>query len=169
MISIIKSEIVDKRKWLTSDELMELTVVAEATPGPIAINAATFVGFKIGKFFGALCATIGVIIPSLIIISVISYFFNRFISNVYVGYAFMGIKIAVAYLILDAGLRLFKGLEKKPFTLILFFIAFFLLCVFEIFEKSISSILFILISGVIGIFYTLIKKLKENKREDEIK
>ena len=87
MIAQIREEVVAKRNWLTEDELIEVIAIAESTPGPLAINLATFVGYKQRGFRGSLAATLGVCIPSVIIIFVISLFFDAFIANKYVAYA----------------------------------------------------------------------------------
>src|SRR5574344_471028 len=100
MISIIKQEIVDKYHWLTDDELTEIIAIAESTPGPIAINMATYVGYKRTGILGSILATLGVVIPSVVIILIISLFLDAFMSNNYVMYAFEGIKCGVALLIL---------------------------------------------------------------------
>ena len=113
MIANFQETIVEKKKWLTEDEFMEIITVAESTPGPIAINVATFVGYKKKGFLGSLFATLGVVLPSLVIIFVISLVLDQFMENVYVQYAFNGIKVAVAFLITRAGINLFKKMEKK--------------------------------------------------------
>ena len=166
MIANFQETIVEKKKWLTEDEFMEIITVAESTPGPIAINVATFVGYKKKGFLGSLFATLGVVLPSLVIIFVISLVLDQFMENVYVQYAFNGIKVAVAFLIARAGINLFKKMEKKILPIICFSIVLILVILFEIFSISFSSIFYILIGGVIGIFaYSIIKrpKSKEDK------
>ena len=166
MIANFQETIVEKKKWLTEDEFMEIITVAESTPGPIAINVATFVGYKKKGFLGSLFATLGVVLPSLVIIFVISLVLDQFMENVYVQYAFNGIKVAVAFLITRAGINLFKKTEKKILPIICFSIVLILVILFEIFSISFSSIFYILIGGVIGIFaYSIIKrpKSKEDK------
>ena len=166
MIANFQETIVEKKKWLTEDEFMEIITVAESTPGPIAINVATFVGYKKKGFLGSLFATLGVVLPSLVIIFVISLVLDQFMENVYVKYAFNGIKVAVAFLIARAGINLFKKMEKKILPIICFSIVLILVILFEIFSISFSSIFYILIGGVIGIFaYSIIKrpKSKEDK------
>lgn len=166
MIANFQETIVEKKKWLTEDEFMEIITVAESTPGPIAINVATFVGYKKKGFLGSLFATLGVVLPSLVIIFVISLVLDQFMENVYVQYAFNGIKVAVAFLIARAGINLFKKMEKKILPIICFSIVLILVILFEIFSISFSSIFYILIGGIIGIFaYSIIKrpKSKEDK------
>ena len=164
MIANFQETIVEKKKWLTEDEFMEIITVAESTPGPIAINIATYVGYKKKGFLGSLFATLGVVLPSLVIIFVISLVLDRFMDNLYVQYAFNGIKVAVAFLIVRAGYNLFKKMEKKLIPIICFSIVFVLVIVFEILSISFSSIFYILIGGVVGIFaYAVIKRPKSGK------
>ena len=117
MISLIERTCVEQKEWITHDEMMDITVIAESTPGPIAINCATFVGYKRKGFLGAVAATLGVILPSFCIIFLISMFLDRFLEIRWVANAFQGIKIAVGFLILDAAIhaliRLLKVRNEK--------------------------------------------------------
>ncbi len=165
MISNIKEIIVEKEKWIEEDELIEICAIAESTPGPIAINLATYIGYKKKKILGSIFATIGVVLPSLIIIFIISLFFNHFLSNKYVAYAFVGIKCAVAFLILKTAIEMIYTNRKSIFQLIMLIIITTLMIIFDIFSISFSSIYLILIGGVIGlIFYTIL----DNKKKDKI-
>lgn len=152
MIAQVKETIVEKKKWLEEDELLHIITIAESTPGPIAINMATYIGYKKKGVLGSACATLGVVLPSLVIIFAISLFLDAFMQNVYVQYAFAGIKCAVAFLIVKAGWNLFVKMEKKPLPLITFAAVFVAMVLLELFSLSFSSIFFILIGGVIGIF-----------------
>ena len=100
MISQLRDIVCEKKKWINDEELMEIISVAESSPGPIAINMATYVGYKKGKILGSIMATLGVVLPSVIIIFIISLFLNEFMSIKYVKYAFYGINSAVAFLII---------------------------------------------------------------------
>ena len=151
MIATIREEIVEKKKWLDEDELMEIITIAESTPGPIAINMATYVGYKKKGVLGSALATCGVVLPSLIIIYVISLFLDAFMTNKYVAYAFVGIQCSVAFLILKAGIGRFKKLKKKPLPMIVFCLAFALLLACKLISKNVSSIILIIIGGIIGI------------------
>jgi len=102
MISIIDHECVDKKKWITEDELSEVTVIAESTPGPIAINCATYTGYKIAGIKGATIATLGMILPSFLIILIIAMFFEQLLTYEIVRKAFAGIRVAVSILIIHA-------------------------------------------------------------------
>lgn len=160
MIPQIKEIVIEKKHWLTEDELLEVIAISESTPGPIAINLATYIGFKKRKFFGALFATVGVIIPSFIIILIISLFFDKFIRNKYVSYAFVGIKCAVAILIISAALDMLKKVGKNAFNICLIIIVSITLILLEIFQMNFSSIFLILIGGMLGIILCACKKEK---------
>lgn len=166
MVAIIEKELVEKRKWLSHDEFLDVVAIAESTPGPIAINSATYIGFKRAKFLGSLFATLGVVLPSFIIIFVISLFYKQFLALEYVSYAFMGIRAGVAFLILSAGFKLFKKQKKSLFNLILFFLTVVLLLLTEFFGLNVSSILFILAGGLVGIIVYLLTDFKNKKKKD---
>ena len=112
MIPLIQREIAEKKKWVTDEDILEIVAIAESTPGPIAINAATFVGCKVGGFFGALCATLGVILPSFVIISAIAGVLNRFEEVEVVQYAFNGVRAGVLALIVKAMVSMYKQCPK---------------------------------------------------------
>ncbi len=164
MIASIREVVVEKNKWLSEDELMQIIAIAESTPGPIAINMATFVGYKKRGFLGSAFATTGVVLPSLVIIFIISLFLDSFMANKYVAYAFVGIKCAVAFLIIKAGIGMFQKLEKKALPLTVFTAVFVAMILFELFAVDFSAIFLILIGGVIGIVaYVLLAERKARK------
>lgn len=167
MIPQIKEIVVEKKKWATLDDVLDIIAIAESTPGPIAINMATYIGYKQGKFWGSVCSTLGVVLPSLIIIFIISLFFEQFLSLVYVQYAFVGIKCAVAFLIIKAGIEMFIKMKKNVLNLVLFFVVLSILIVFELTSTSFSSIYLILIGGTIGIIVNALihRKKKEENQE----
>ncbi|MBQ9124132.1 MAG: chromate transporter [Acholeplasmatales bacterium] len=160
MIPQIKEIIVEKNKWMTNDEMLEIIAISESTPGPIAINMATYIGFKQKKLLGSIAATLGVVLPSLIIIFIISLFLEQFMTNIYVGYAFIGIKCAVAFLILKAGINMLAKMKKNMFNLILLTLIFILMISLELLSKSFSSIYLILLGGISGIIYNSIRRTK---------
>lgn len=123
MIPLIQNEVVNRRKWISEDEMFDMIAIAESTPGVIAVNMATFVGYRIAKFWGSFFATLGVIVPSIIIISIIALFFEDFLSYPVVNAVFKGIRIGVIILIFNAGLKLFNRLPKTAFGFILIAIA----------------------------------------------
>lgn len=163
MIPVIKENIIEKKKWMDEDEMIDMVAIAESTPGPIAINIATYVGFKVGKFFGAILSTIAVSLPSLLIIFSISLFFDQFLANQYVAYAFVGVKAAVALLITIAGVEMFLKMEKKPIPVIVFVSVAITMLLLEVFSVNFSSIWIILMGGVIGLFVTLYSSMKEKR------
>lgn len=114
MISVITDTCVEKKKWISHDEMMNVTVIAESTPGPIAINCATYVGYKLAGMAGAVVATLGIVVPSFVIIYLISNFLDNFLAYPLVAKAFLGIKVGVGILILDAGLTMLRKMQKKP-------------------------------------------------------
>ncbi|MBE5741977.1 MAG: chromate transporter [Clostridiales bacterium] len=166
MISIIEREYVQKRKWIEKDEFENVVAIAESTPGPVAINCATYIGYKVGKVLGAIIATVAVCLPSFFIIYVISLFFDAFMSLKIVQYAFEGIQIAVIFLIFSAGFKFFKNMKKTPFNLTVFFATFGCMLAFAFFGVTFSSIFYILIGGVLGLtVYLLGLLLKKSKKE----
>ena len=165
MIAILENEFVENKKWLTKDEFLDMVAIAESTPGPIAINSATYIGFKIGGFFGAMFSTLGVVLPSFIIIYLISLIFDKFLKFKYVEYAFKGIQACVVYLILSAGIKMFKGLKKNVLSISLFSFVILAMLAISIFSINFSSIFFILICGVIGLAFFYFGK---NNRNDEV-
>lgn len=163
MIANLKEEIVDKKQWLTDEELLEMTAISESTPGPVAINMATFVGYRRGKTLGSILATLGCILPSIIIIFILSFFFNRFIDNKYVAYAFVGIKCAVAVLIGKAALKLFKNIKSNWWQIVLFVVITLLVITFDILGINFSSIYLILMGLVLGIIINVIIDTRKAK------
>lgn len=166
MIPQIKEIVIEKKKWLTEEEMLEILAISESTPGPIAINSATFIGYRQKKVLGSLMATLGVVLPSLIIIFIISLFFDAFLANQYVASAFVGIKACVAFLITKAGLEMLYKMKKNIFNVISFSIVFTLMIVFELFSVDFSSIYFILLGGLTSIVIYIISSCK--KKEDKI-
>lgn len=165
MIPIIKEQIVEKRNWMSDDDILEIIAISESTPGPIAINMATYIGYMQKKVLGSVFATIGVVVPSLIIIYIISLFFDAFIANQYVAYAFVGIKCAVAILIIKAGLNMLKKIEKKAIPILIFVCILILSICFDLFSINFSSIYLILIGGTIGLITNCIFNARKKVNE----
>ncbi len=151
MIALLENELIAKKKWIEKEEFLDMVAISESTPGPIAINSATYIGYKTGGLIGALVATLGMVIPSFTIIFVISLFFDRFISIAYVGYAFRGIQICVVYLIFTAGLKLLRQMKKNAFNLTIILSVMSAMIVCSIFAVNLSSVFYILISGIAGL------------------
>lgn len=151
MISLIENNCAEQKGWITHDEMMNITVIAESTPGPIAINAATFVGYKQAKLPGAIIATLGMVLPSFSIILLISFFFDDFLEIAVMANAFKGIKIAVGLLILDAGITMIGKMQKKTLPRLIMLCAFAAMMCINIFAWNFSSIILLLIAAVISI------------------
>lgn len=156
MLALIEDICVEKKKWITHEEMMDITVIAESTPGPIAINLATYVGYKLRKIPGALIATIGMIIPSFFIVFLISQFLDRFLEIKWVSSAFQGIKIAVAILIIDAAVKMIRKMKKKPFQITIMIAALISMLVINIIALHVSSLVIMLAGAAAGlIFYAV--------------
>lgn len=165
MIALLENEFVEKKKWLEKDEFLDVAAIAESTPGPIAINAATYIGYKNAGIIGSIIATLGICIPSFIIVYAISLFFDAFLSLTLVAYAFKGIQICVVYLILTAGLKMLAHMKKNTFNIIIISITLICMVVFSLFAVKFSTIFYMMISGACGVVVYLLGKIrKEEKR-----
>ena len=151
MIPVIEDICVEKKQWITTEDMVNVTVIAESTPGPIAINCATFVGFKQAKFWGAVAATLGVVMPSFIIIYIISLFFNNLLEFPIVTNAFRGIKIGVGLLIVNAGINMGKKIPRKPLQMIILAVSIALMLTASFLSWNISTIVMIVAAGAIGL------------------
>ena len=163
MISIIEDNCMEQKKWISHDEMMDITVIAESTPGPIAINCATFVGYKIAGIFGAIAATVGIVIPSFIIIFAISNFFDNFLEIPVIANAFMGIKVGVGILIFNAGLTMFKKMSTKTLPRMIMTCSFVVMFLVNLFSWKFSSISMMLVAAVISLICYILQELKEGK------
>ena len=165
MIALLENEFVEKKKWLKKDEFLDVAAIAESTPGPIAINAATYIGYKNSGMIGSMIATLGICIPSFVIIYAISLFFDAFLSFTLVAYAFKGIQICVVYLILTAGIKMLKQMKKTPFNMIIISITLICMIVFSLFAVKFSTIFYILISGACGVAVYLLCKIRNEEKQ----
>lgn len=163
MIPILQTEFVEKKKWINNEEFMNLVMIAESTPGPIAINSSTYIGYKIGGIIGALVGTIGIVIPSLSIIYTISLFFNKFLNIEIINKAFNGIQICVIFLILSAGIKMLKKMKKNFYNFLIMIITIICMITFDIIGVNFSSIFYILISGTLGVLLYVISNIKKTK------
>ena len=150
MIPLIENTCVEKKKWITHDEMMTVVVIAESTPGPIAINCSTFIGYKKGKLPGAIVSTIGMVLPSFIIIYLISRFLNHFLEITWVVNAFKGIKIAVGILIVDAAIKMIKKMKKTPVQIVLVSVSIILMLAINLFALNISSMVLMFAFAIVG-------------------
>ena len=157
MISLIHHACVEQKKWITDDEMMNITVVAESTPGPIAINCATFVGYKQAGFAGAVFATLGMIVPSFVIIYLISMFFDNLLSLPLVAKAFQGIKVGVGVVILTTGLNMVKKMGQKKRPRIFAACAFVAMGLINIFALRISTITLMLLAATVSLILFKVK------------
>ena len=160
----IQKEYVEKRKWITDGEILEIVTISESTPGPIAINSATYIGHKKGGALGSALATLAVCIPSFAIIYAISLFFDRFLEFEIVSRAFRGIQVCVVYLIASAGIKLLKSSVKDAFSAVIFALTLILCVCFSLFAVGFSSIFFILISGAAGYFAFITRKRAKREK-----
>ena len=150
MLSVIDSICVDKKKWITHDEMMDVTVIAESTPGPISVNCATFVGFKQAGWLGGILATLGVILPSFVVIYIISMFLDNFLEIAVIANAFKGIKIGVGVLIVDAGITMLQKMKKSALGVTILVCSVIVMLLVDIFSLSFSSISLMLIAAAVG-------------------
>lgn len=158
MISLIEHACVEQKQWITHDEMMNVAVIAESTPGPIAINCATFVGYKQKGLIGAMAATIGMVLPSFCIIFLISMLLDNFLEIAWIAHAFMGIKIAVGILILDAAIKMIRKMQKKSIPLTIMCCAFIAMLLIDILALRVSSITLMLIAAFVSLVLFLIKR-----------
>ena len=164
MVPIIQREVSEKKKWIPAGEILDILAISESTPGPIAINTATYVGFRVMGFWGSFFATLGLIIPSFGIIFVISLFYKQFMTWHVVAAAFKGLKIGVIILLVMVVFKLSKAVKKDLFTIILFCLTLIGMLVITFFQIKIPSvsIIFIVLGLIVGIIATAITR-KEKK------
>lgn len=163
MIALLEEEFIQRRKWLDKDEFLDMTAIAESTPGPVAINSATYLGYKLAKVPGAATATVAVCLPSFLIIYAISLFFEQFTQLTVIASAFKGIQVCVIYLIFSAGVRMLKALDKSPFATGVLAAVMLVMVGLSLAGVGLSSILLILLSGAAGVAAWLIGRRKEGK------
>lgn len=164
MLAIIRDEFVEKKKWITDDELLQVYAIAESTPGPVAINAATYIGYKVCGTLGAIAATVFEVLPAFLITFVIATYLNHAMEYPIVQNAFKGIKAGVSILILFAGIDMFRKMQKTAFNVVTATISFVAMAVIDIFALDFSSIYIILVFGVISLVVFAIKNGKEAKK-----
>ena len=163
MIALLEEEFIQRRKWLDKDEFLDMTAIAESTPGPVAINSATYLGYKLAKVPGAATATVAVCLPSFLIIYAISLFFEQFTQLTVIANAFKGIQVCVIYLIFSAGVRMLQALDRSLFSSGVLLSVFLAMTSLSLAGISVSSILLILLSGAAGVAAWLLGRRKEGK------
>lgn len=151
MLAMIENSCVTEKGWISHDDMMNVTVIAESTPGPIAINCATFVGYRQAGLWGALAATLGIVLPSFVIIYSISSLLDNFLEIAVIASAFRGIRIGVDFLILQAAAGMVKKMPKKPLPLAIMAASFLLMLSADLFSWRLSSISLMLLAGVVSL------------------
>lgn len=162
MVPLIEEEVSKKRKWISEEETLNILAISETTPGPISVNAATYVGYKVAGVWGAIMATLGLIIPSFVIILILSFFYKEFLQIHVVQAIFKGLKVGVIILLFRAFLKLTKGVKINGISITLFVIALLISLAFSIFEISFryTSLCLIVLGLVVGVVLTIINKKK---------
>lgn len=165
IIALLDDEFVKKRKWIEHDEFMSVVAIAESTPGPIAINVATYIGYKLTGWFGSVVTTFSVVLPAFSIMYIVSIFYDAFMANVYIAAAFKGVQVCVVYVIARAGFRMLGKMKKKPLNWAILFITIAFMIALNLMGMRISSILYILASGIIGLAVYLVQFWKKRGSE----
>ena len=161
MIPLIQKEVCENKKWMNEKDISDIVAISESTPGPIAINAATFVGYKTSGFPGACIATLGVVLPSFLIISLISLVLTQFQDIRAVQYAFMGISAAVLALILKALWMMFRTTKKKVISYIIMGLSL----VLTAFMKT-DAVFVIIGCGLFGLLWSFLNRKEQNNGTD---
>ncbi len=163
MISMIEHSCVEKKQWITHDDMMNITVIAESTPGPIAINCATFVGYRQAGFSGALISTLGIVLPSFFVIYAVSMFFDNLLEIAVIAYAFKGVKIAVGILILDAAFTMIRKMQKRALSCIIMVCSFAVMLFINIFSWKFSSINLMFLAAAVSLTAFLVSSPPSQK------
>ena len=162
MVALLEHEFVEEKQWVSREEFLDMVAIAESTPGPMAVNSATYIGYKIDGTAGAAASTVAVCIPSFVVIYCISLFFDQFLRLTVVAHAFKGIQVCVIYLILSAGLKMLKNLDRTPFNLAILAAVVLAMVGCSLAAASFSSLYYILLSGTAGLLVYALKKLRKD-------
>ena len=165
MISMIENDCVENRKWISHDEMMDIAVIAESTPGPIAINCATYIGYKQKGLIGAIITTLGIVIPSFLVVFCIALFLDNFLEIKIVENAFRGIRIAVGILIIDAALKMIRKMKKTTLSVSIVSVCAVLMFLIDLFALNFSSISLMLMAGAISLALSVVKE--KGKESDQ--
>ena len=163
MLSMIEHVCVSQKQWITHEDLVNVTVIAESTPGPIAINCATFVGYRQKGIAGAAAATLGVILPSFVIIYLISLFLDRFLEIAWVASAFKGIRVAVGILIVDVAVRMIRKMPKEALRIAILVCACVIMLLASIFSWKVSTIVLLLAAALVSLAAFLCRRASSGK------
>ena len=167
IIALLENEFISRHKWIEHDEFLDVVAIAESTPGPIAINVATYIGYKLKGVFGAIVATVGICLPSFVIMYLVSLFYEQFMEITLVASAFKGIQICVLYLIASAGFKMLKKIKKTTLNVTMFTVTCVGMILCTLFDIHISSVWFVFAAGILGVTVFFIKDRKpkgENKK-----
>ena len=164
IIALLENEFVTKRRWIDRDEFLDVVAIAESTPGPIAINVATYIGYLQKGFLGAVVSTVGMCFPSFVIMYLVSLFYEQFMSIRLIAAGFKGVQICVVYLIASAGLKMLKKMKKNPFNVTVFFLVLVSMVLCTIFDIYVSSIWFVLGAGIVGLLVFFAKTGKGERK-----
>lgn len=148
MIPLIQAEVVDKQKWISEEDFLDIVVISQSFPGALAVNTSVFIGYKISGIIGAIIALLGVVIPSFSIILVIAHFFLQFRNNNLIDLIFKGISAAVPILVLDGVVKLSKSIDKNIANLLIV-----ILCVLSVILFNLHPVLIIALSSAYGILF----------------
>lgn len=173
MIPIIQKEVVEKRKWANDNDILDILAISESTPGPISVNAATYIGFKVAGFWGSFFATLGLILPSFIIIYIISLFYETFMQLTIVQAAFKGLKVGVIILLVNAVIKLNKAIKRNAFSITIFVITLITMLSISICKPFMNptilaicnrgSLILIAFGLIVGLINGLLNRRKESK------
>lgn len=158
MLSLIEHQCVENKKWITHEDLSTVTAIAESTPGPIAINCATYTGYMQAGISGAAAATLGMVMPSFVILYFISLFFDHFLEIPLIASAFKSIKIGVGILITQAAIHMLKKMKKQPQTVLIFLAALIATLLLELLAIHFSTVWLLVTAGCLGLLLDSIKK-----------
>lgn len=158
MIALMEDLCVERMRWITHDDMMYVIVIAESTPGPIAINCATFVGYRQGGYAGAVTATLGIVLPSFCILYAISMFFENLLEITMVAHAFKGIAVAVGILIFDAGVTMARKMRKKALPLAIAASSWGVMLLVTIFSWKLSSVTVMLVAAALSLAVFMAQK-----------
>lgn len=160
IIALLENEFIIKKKWIDQDEFLDVVAIAESTPGPIAINVSTYIGYKLKGIPGAVVATVGMCIPSFVIMYAVSVFYEQFMEFKPVASAFKGIQICVVYLIAAAGVRVLKRMKKTVLNITVFSVTCIGMVLGTLLNFRISSVLFVVVAGILGLLFFFINRGK---------
>lgn len=171
MLTLLRDDLVVRRRYIDDEELMEMTAISESTPGPIAVNLATYLGYKKAGVLGSLMATLGTITTPFVLMFIISLFLRNLLEYEIVQYAFLGIKAGVVFLILRVGFTLIKGMKKDWLAIAIFSVVMILELILYLFNIDFYAFYYILAGLLIGfLYYGFIQgRHLKNKEEEEKK